>query len=61
MPTQNNTMELSKNYIPATTEEKWNEHWQKKGYFRSKPDGRPAFTVVIPLPMSRGCFIWVIP
>jgi len=47
-------MELSKNYIPAATEEKWNEHWQKKGYFKSTPDGRPAFTVVIPPPNVTG-------
>jgi len=47
-------MELSKNYIPASTEEKWNEHWQNKGYFNSKPDGRPAFTVVIPPPNVTG-------
>ena len=47
-------MELSKNYIPAATEEKWNEHWQNKGYFNSKPDGRPAFTVVIPPPNVTG-------
>jgi valyl-tRNA synthetase len=47
-------MELSKNYIPAATEEKWNAHWQNKGYFNSKPDGRPAFTVVIPPPNVTG-------
>jgi len=47
-------MELSKNYIPAATEEKWNEHWQKKGYFHSQPDGRPSFTVVIPPPNVTG-------
>ncbi|HEY6901014.1 MAG TPA: class I tRNA ligase family protein, partial [Puia sp.] len=47
-------MELSKNYIPAATEEKWNDHWQQKGYFNSKPDGRPAFTVVIPPPNVTG-------
>ena len=47
-------MELSKNYIPAATEEKWNDHWQKKGYFRSQPDGRPSFTVVIPPPNVTG-------
>lgn len=47
-------MELSKNYIPGTTEEKWNEHWQNKGYFNSKPDGRPSFTVVIPPPNVTG-------
>jgi valyl-tRNA synthetase len=47
-------MELSKNYIPAETEEKWTEHWQQQRYFNSKPDGRPAFTVVIPPPNVTG-------
>ncbi len=45
-------MELSKNYIPA--EEKWYEHWMSKRYFNSRPDGRPAFTVVIPPPNVTG-------
>jgi len=47
-------MELSKNFIPASVEGKWNEHWQQKGYFNSKPDNRPAFTVVIPPPNVTG-------
>jgi valyl-tRNA synthetase len=47
-------MELSKNYIPAATEEKWYQHWLNKGYFNSRPDARPAFTVVIPPPNVTG-------
>jgi valyl-tRNA synthetase len=47
-------MELSKNYIPAATEDKWYEHWTSKRYFNSLPDGRPAFTVVIPPPNVTG-------
>ncbi|MDH7461295.1 valine--tRNA ligase [Chitinophagaceae bacterium 26-R-25] len=47
-------MELSKNFIPASVEGKWNKHWQQKGYFNSKPDNRPAFTVVIPPPNVTG-------
>jgi len=47
-------MELSKNYIPGTTEEKWNSHWKAKQYFSSKPDGRKSFTVVIPPPNVTG-------
>ena len=47
-------MELSKNYIPGTTEEKWYKDWMSKKYFSSKPDGRPAFTVVIPPPNVTG-------
>ncbi|HXS55608.1 MAG TPA: valine--tRNA ligase [Hanamia sp.] len=47
-------MELSKNYIPGTVEEKWYKHWMNKGYFKSEPDERPAFTVVIPPPNVTG-------
>ncbi len=47
-------MELSKHFIPAATEAKWNRHWQNKQYFSSKPDSRKAFTVVIPPPNVTG-------
>jgi len=47
-------MELSKNYIPDTTEDRWYAHWLNKRYFNSTPDGRPAFTVVIPPPNVTG-------
>jgi valyl-tRNA synthetase len=47
-------MELSKNYIPATVEEKWYKHWLSKDYFKSVPDDRPAFTIVIPPPNVTG-------
>src|SRR5690606_38040255 len=47
-------MELSKNYIPAAVEEKWNKHWLQQKYFNSRPDGRKAFTVVIPPPNVTG-------
>ncbi|TWF32495.1 valyl-tRNA synthetase [Chitinophaga polysaccharea] len=49
-----NSMELSKNYLPASVEEKWYQQWMNKGYFRSKPDGRQPFTVVIPPPNVTG-------
>ncbi|MEO7802289.1 MAG: class I tRNA ligase family protein, partial [Ginsengibacter sp.] len=47
-------MELSKNYEPALVEEKWNSHWSEKKYFKSVPDARKAFTVVIPPPNVTG-------
>ncbi len=47
-------MELSKNYIPGAVEEKWYKHWMSKNYFKSEPDERPAFTVVIPPPNVTG-------
>ncbi|HEY0039571.1 MAG TPA: class I tRNA ligase family protein, partial [Flavisolibacter sp.] len=46
--------ELSKNFIPASVEEKWHQHWTEKGYFNSTPDDRPAYTVVIPPPNVTG-------
>jgi valyl-tRNA synthetase len=47
-------MELSKNYQPATVEDKWYKHWISKNYFTSVPDERPAYTVVIPPPNVTG-------
>jgi len=47
-------MELSKNYIPSTVEEKWYKHWMDKNYFKSEPDQRPPFSVVIPPPNVTG-------
>ena len=48
------SMELSKNYIPSQVEDKWYQYWLDKRYFNSKPDGRKAFTVVIPPPNVTG-------
>jgi valyl-tRNA synthetase len=45
---------LSKNFEPGQIEERWYQHWLEKGYFNSKPDGRPPFTVVIPPPNVTG-------
>lgn len=47
-------MELTKNFEPRAIEEKWYAHWLNKRYFNSKPDSRPAFTVVIPPPNVTG-------
>ncbi len=47
-------MELTKNFEPAAVESKWYKHWLSQRYFNSKPDGRPAFTVVIPPPNVTG-------
>ncbi|WP_126248919.1 valine--tRNA ligase [Chitinophaga rhizosphaerae] len=47
-------MELSKNYMPASAEDKWYQYWMDKQYFRSVPDGRPPFTIVIPPPNVTG-------
>ncbi len=47
-------MELSKNFEPQATEEKWYQHWLEKRYFNSQPDSRAPFTVVIPPPNVTG-------
>jgi valyl-tRNA synthetase len=47
-------MELSKNYIPEQVEHKWYQHWLQKNYFKSVPDSREPFTVVIPPPNVTG-------
>jgi valyl-tRNA synthetase len=47
-------MELSKNYIPSASEDKWYKHWMDKKYFNSIPDERPSYTVVIPPPNVTG-------
>src|SRR5437868_1813342 len=47
-------MELSKHYNPAGIESRWYEHWLQKGYFKSVPDSRKPFTIVIPPPNVTG-------
>ncbi|HND87283.1 MAG TPA: valine--tRNA ligase [Saprospiraceae bacterium] len=47
-------MELSTRYNPADTEQRWYAHWESRGYFRSVPDGRQPFTIVIPPPNVTG-------
>nr|MBP6828820.1 valine--tRNA ligase [Saprospiraceae bacterium] len=47
-------MELSTRYNPAETEERWYAHWESRGYFRSLPDDREPFTIVIPPPNVTG-------
>ncbi len=48
------TTTLSKNFEPQLIEEQWYQHWLTKGYFNSKPDDRPPFTIVIPPPNVTG-------
>ena len=47
-------MELAKHYDPATTEARWYQHWLDQGYFRSTPDEREPFTILIPPPNVTG-------
>lgn len=45
---------LSKNFSHTEAEEKWYTHWESAGYFKSQPDDRPPYTVVIPPPNVTG-------
>jgi len=47
-------MEIAKTYDPKTTENKWYSHWLAKKYFRSSPDEREPYTIVIPPPNVTG-------
>lgn len=47
-------MELSKNFQHKEAEQKWYAHWNNSGYFKSVPDERPAYTIVIPPPNVTG-------
>lgn len=47
-------MELDKNYEPSQLENKWYQYWNDNGFFRSVPDEREPFTIVIPPPNVTG-------
>lgn len=47
-------MELSKNFQHNETEQNWYKHWQNSGYFKSVPDERPPYSIVIPPPNVTG-------
>ena len=46
--------EIPSKYSPAQVEEKWYACWTEKGYFKSTPDEREAYTIVIPPPNVTG-------
>lgn len=47
-------MELSKNFQHSEAEQQWYAHWNNSGYFKSVPDERPPYTIVIPPPNVTG-------
>ncbi|MCF8449620.1 MAG: valine--tRNA ligase [Taibaiella sp.] len=47
-------MELSKNFQHNEAEQQWYAHWNNSGYFKSVPDDRPPYTIVIPPPNVTG-------
>ena len=47
-------MDIASKYNPAITEEKWYSYWIKNEFFKSVPDDREPYTVVIPPPNVTG-------
>ncbi len=47
-------MELSKNFEHSAAEQHWYRHWLDRKYFKSSPDEREPYTVVIPPPNVTG-------
>jgi valyl-tRNA synthetase len=47
-------MEIAKTYDPKAVENKWYAHWLKHKFFKSTPDEREPYTIVIPPPNVTG-------
>jgi valyl-tRNA synthetase len=47
-------MDIASKYEPAGTEAKWYRYWMENGFFRSVPDDREPYTIVIPPPNVTG-------
>jgi len=47
-------MEIPTKYSPIDTEDKWYSYWLENKFFKSTPDGREPYVVVIPPPNVTG-------
>ncbi len=47
-------VEIPKTYNPRETENKWYQYWMEHGFFKSVPDEREPYTIVIPPPNVTG-------
>lgn len=47
-------MDISTKYEPGTTESKWYAYWLNNGFFKSVPDQREPYCIVIPPPNVTG-------
>lgn len=47
-------MSIAKTYNPREAEDKWYSYWMEKGFFRSTPDDREPYTIVMPPPNVTG-------
>jgi len=49
-----NNPDIPTKYDPSITEDKWYSYWMEQGFFRSVPDSREPYTIVIPPPNVTG-------
>ena len=49
-----NNLDIPAKYDPSKTEDKWYSYWMEQGFFRSVPDSREPYTIVIPPPNVTG-------
>ncbi|MCX6321949.1 MAG: valine--tRNA ligase [Bacteroidia bacterium] len=47
-------MDIPSKYEPGKAESKWYNYWMEHGFFKSIPDGREPYTIVIPPPNVTG-------
>ena len=47
-------MDIPSRYEPGKAEQRWYDYWIKNGFFRSTPDRREPYTIVIPPPNVTG-------
>jgi valyl-tRNA synthetase len=50
----NQNMDIPSKYEPGKAESKWYSYWMKHGFFKSSPDERESYTIVIPPPNVTG-------
>ena len=48
------TANIASKYDPAEVEDKWYRYWTENGFFKSTPDGREPYCIVIPPPNVTG-------
>ncbi len=46
--------DIPSKYDPVSAEGKWYSYWMEKGFFRSRPDKREPYTIIIPPPNVTG-------
>jgi valyl-tRNA synthetase len=47
-------MDIPSKYEPGKSEDKWYSYWMANGFFKSRPDEREPYTIVIPPPNVTG-------